>query len=132
MCAEVRSGKGGGAVVIAETVVCYHTRTVHLGGAHSANIGVQTREVGVATIYEGEDAGTARVRSRHSVAAGAWRLCTDVSAQVQVIIMGADPITRSPLLKAFFSAEAKVVIVGACSITRFPHLKAVFSTHVES
>ena len=132
MCAEVRTGDGGGAVIIAETIVCYHTRTVHLGGAHSANIGVQTREVGVATIYEGEDAGTARVRSRHSVAAGAWRLCTDVSAQVQVIIMGADPITRSPLLKAFFSAEAEVVVVGACPITRFPHLNAVFSTHVES
>ena len=82
--------------------------------------------------YEGEGTGTASVRSRHSVAAGAGRLCTDVSTQVEVIIMGADPITRSPLLKAFFSAEAKVVIVGACSITRFPLSNAVFSTHVES
>ena len=49
-------------------------------------------------VDEGEDAGTAGVRSRHSVAAGAGRLCADVSTQVEVIIIGADPITRFPLL----------------------------------
>ena len=61
-----------------------------------------------------------------------WQLEQEDSAQVQVIIMGTDPITRSPLFKAFFSAEAEVVNVGACSITRFPLLKAFFSTHIES
>ena len=58
--------------------------------------------------HEGEDAGTAGVRSRHCVAAGAGRLCTDVSTQVEVIIMGANPITR------------------------FPHLNAVLPAHVDS
>ena len=57
--------------------------------------------------YEGEGTGTAGVRSTDCVAAGAWRLCTDVSAQVQVIIMGAGAITRFPLLNAVFSTHVE-------------------------
>ena len=34
------------------------------------------------------------------MAAGAGRLCTDVSTQVEVIIMGAGAVTRFPLLQA--------------------------------
>ena len=64
-------------------------------------------------IYEGEDAGTAGVRSRHCVAAGAWRLCADVSAQVQVIIMGANPITRFPLLNAVLTTHVESLVFGA-------------------
>ena len=63
--------------------------------------------------YEGEDAGTAGDRSRHSVAAGAWRLCADVSAQVEVIIIGADPITRFPLLNAVLSTRVEFLILCA-------------------
>ena len=40
LCAEVRTGDGGSAVIIAETRVCSHTRTVHLGGAHCSIIWV--------------------------------------------------------------------------------------------
>ena len=58
--------------------------------------------------YEGEGTGTAGVRSTDCVAAGAGRLCTDVSTEVEVIIMGAG------------------------SITGFPSVYAVLSTHVES
>ena len=59
---------------------------------------------------KGENAGTANVRSRHSMAAGAGRLCADVSAQVEVIIMRADSITWFPDSFAVLSApvEAKL------------------------
>ena len=50
---------------------------------------VSTPDVGLALVSEGEDAGTAGVGTTNSVAAGAGRLCTDVSTQVEVIIMGA-------------------------------------------
>ena len=63
--------------------------------------------------YEGEDAGTAGDRSRHSVAAGAWRLCADVSTKVEVIIIGADPITRFPLLNAVLSTHVEFLILCA-------------------
>ena len=63
--------------------------------------------------YEGEDAGTAGDRSRHSVAAGAGRLYADVSAQVEVIIIGADPITRFPLLNAVLSTHVEFLILSA-------------------
>ena len=36
LCAEVTAGDGGDAVVIADSSICNHTRTVHLGGAQSA------------------------------------------------------------------------------------------------
>ena len=64
-------------------------------------------------VDEGEDAGTAGVRSRHSVAAGAGRLYADVSAQVEVIIIGADPITRFPLLNAVLSTHVEFLILCA-------------------
>ena len=108
--AEVRTGNGRDAVVIAETILVKdkEANTVHLGGAYCPIFVGQTRDPGLSSYYEGEDARTTGVRSRHSVAAGARRLCADVSAQVEVIIM------------------------RACSITRFPLLKAFFSTHIES
>ena len=104
LCAEVRTGDGGGAVVIAEAILAQDktTRTVHLGTAEQSlfiSI-VHTGDMCDFIKYEGEDAGTACNRSRHSVAAGAGRLCTDVPAQVEVIIMGAGAVTRFPLLNA--------------------------------
>ena len=63
--------------------------------------------------YEGEDAGTAGDRSRHSVAAGAWRLYADVSTKVEVIIIGADPITRFPLLNAVLPTHVESLVFCA-------------------
>ena len=54
---------------------------------------------------EGEDAGAAGVGTTDSVAAGAWRLCTDLATQVEVIIMGAGSITGFPLLCTDVSAH---------------------------
>ena len=112
--AEVRTGDCGGAVVIAEAILAQDktTRTVHLGTAEQSlfiSI-VHTGDMCDFIKYEGEDAGTACNRSRHSVAAGAGRLCTDVSAQVEVIIMRADSITGFPDSYAVLSApvEAKL------------------------
>ena len=81
LCAEVRTGDGGGAVVIAITklALSVDTRTVHLGAAPLIIIRVgNTRELCLSIEYEGEDAGTAGVRSRHCVAAGV-RLCSGMS-----------------------------------------------------
>ena len=36
LCAEVRAGDGGNAVIIAVTIVCKGARTVHLGGAEQS------------------------------------------------------------------------------------------------
>ena len=67
------------------------------------------------------------------MAAGAGRLCADVSAQVEVIIMRAGAVTGFPLLKTVFSTQVEAIIMGAGSIiTRFPLLNTVFSTHIES
>ena len=107
MCAEVRAGDGGGAVFITVTPLTTYvtSRTVHLGGAPLPSFIVgNTGEPGLILEYEGEDTGTAGVRTRHSVAAGAGRLCTDVSTQVEVIIMGAGSITRFPLLNTDIAA----------------------------
>ena len=111
MCAEVRAGHSRGAVIIAKspvwTAIHIVTRTVHLGG--TPIFVSSTGEVGHTIEYEGEDAGTARVPSRHSVAAGAGRLCADVSTKVEVIIMGAGSvITRFPLLKAILITHVQV------------------------
>ena len=54
--------------------------------------------------YEWEDTGTAGVGTTDSVAAGAWRLCTDLATQVEVIIMGAGAVTWFPLLCTDVSA----------------------------
>ena len=107
--AEVRTGNGRDAVVIAETILVKdkEANTVHLGGAYCPIFVGQTRDPGLSSYYEGEDARTAGVRSRHGVAAGARRLCADVSAQVEVIIMGAGPITRFPLLNAVLSTHVE-------------------------
>ena len=56
-------------------------------------------------VDEGEDTGTAGVRTTDSVAAGAGRLCTDLSTEVEVIIMGAGSITGFPLLCTDVSAH---------------------------
>ena len=66
-------------------------------------------------VDEREDAGSAGVRSRHSVAAGAGRLCTDVSTEVEVIIMGAGAVTGFPLLQlqAVLSAHVESLILCA-------------------
>ena len=47
------------------------------------------------------------------MAAGARRLCTDVSTQVEVIIMGAGAITRFPLLNAVLPAHVESLILCA-------------------
>ena len=77
LLAEVRAACSGDAVVITEAIVGEATRAVHLGCAdphifisHACNECLSTK-------CEGEDTGTAGVRSRHGVAAGAGRLCTD-------------------------------------------------------
>ena len=67
----------------------------------------------LSTPYKGEDAGTAGVRTIHSVAAGAGRLCADVSAQVEVVIMGAEAVTRFPLLHAVLSAHVEAQLLCA-------------------
>ena len=69
--------------------------------------------MGLSIKYEWEDAGTASVRSRHSVAAGAGRLCADVSTQVEVIIMGAGSVAWFPLLNAVFSTHVESLILCA-------------------
>ena len=73
------AGYCGAAVIIAVAPVAIHivTGTVHLGG--TAIFFSITGEVGHTIEYEGEDAGTACVRPTDCVAAGAGRLCTDVS-----------------------------------------------------
>ena len=77
--AEVRAACSGDAVVITEAIVGEATRAVHLGCADPhIFIGHACNEC-LSTKYEGEDTGTAGVRSRHSVAAGAGRLCADVT-----------------------------------------------------
>ena len=63
--------------------------------------------------YEGEDAGTAGVRTTDCMAAGAGRLCADVSTQVEVIIIKAGSIAGFPLLKAFFSTHVDSLILCA-------------------
>ena len=72
MCAEVRSGDGGSAAIIAVTpvwaAVLIVTRTVHLGGTQIMIS--STGDVGHTIEYEGEDTWTARIPSRHGVAAG--------------------------------------------------------------
>ena len=72
MCAEVRAGYGGGAVIIAVTplgaAVLIVTRTVNLGG--TPIFVSSTGDVGHTIEYEGEDTRTARIPSRHGVAAG--------------------------------------------------------------
>ena len=114
LCTEVRTGNGWDAASIAESKLAQDktTRTFHLGAAEQSlfiSI-VHTGDMCNFIKYEGEDAGTACNRSRHSVAAGAGRICTDVSAQVEVIIMRADSITGFPDSYAVLSApvEAKL------------------------
>ena len=63
--------------------------------------------------------------------AGAGRLCTDVSTQVEVI-MGAGSVTWFPLLQAVFSTEVEVIIIRAGPITGFPLLQADLPAHVDS
>ena len=70
LCAEVRAGDGGSAVIIAVTpvwAVLIVTRTVHLGG--TPIFVSSTGDVSHTIEYEGEDTGTARVPSRHGVTA---------------------------------------------------------------
>ena len=83
-------------------------------------------------MYKGENAGNAGVGTTDCLAAGAWRLCTDLATQVEVIIMGACIITRFPLLCTDVSTEVEVIIMGTGSITGFPLLNTVFSAHVEA
>ena len=47
------------------------------------------------------------------MAAGAGRLCADVSTQVQVIIMEAASVARLPILKAFLSTHVQSIIMFA-------------------
>ena len=47
------------------------------------------------------------------MAAGAGRLCADVSTQVEVIIMGAEAITRFPLFYAVLSTHVESLILCA-------------------
>ena len=47
------------------------------------------------------------------MAAGAGRLCADVSTQVEVIIMGAGAITRFPLLNAVLTTHVESLILCA-------------------
>ena len=69
--------------------------------------------MGFSKEFEGEDAGTASVRTTDSVAAGAGRLCADVSTEVEVIIMGAGAITRFPLLNTDIATHAEVQLLCA-------------------
>ena len=74
LCAEVR-GYSRSAVLIAETILTIDktTRTVQLSAAKQPFLIpiIHTGHVSITFINEGEDAGTAGVRSRHCVAAGA-------------------------------------------------------------
>ena len=81
--------------------------------------------------YEGEHALTACVRTTNCVAAGAWRLCADVSTQVETIIMGAVSIAGLPLLNTVFPTQVEVIIIGARSVTSFPLLNTDASTQLE-
>ena len=81
MCAEVRVCDGGDTFIIAVAIISLdmNTRTVHLGAAPFLSLAVgNTGHAGFSFQYEGEDAGTAGVGSRHCVAAGV-RLCSGMS-----------------------------------------------------
>ena len=116
MCAEVR-GYSGSAVIIAETILALDkaSRSVHLGGAEQSFLIpiVHTGHAGNTFPCEREDTGTAGVRTRHSVAAGAGRLCTNLTTQVEVIVMGAEAVTRFPLLHAVLSAHVEAQLLCA-------------------
>ena len=91
------------------------------------------------------------------MAAGAGRLCTDLTTEVEVIVMEAGSITGFPLLNTVFfteveviimragsittgfpllctdvSTQVEVIIMGACIITRFPLLNADIAAYVQS
>ena len=113
LCAEVRVD-GGDAVIITEAPLTLATNmftssVVHFCAAPFSFVVpvVHTGDVGHTIEYKGEDAGTAGVRSRHSVAAGAGRLCADVSTKFEAIIMEASFITRLPLFNAVFSTHVE-------------------------
>ena len=110
-CADVRASDCWVAVLIAVAKISLdmNTRTVHLGAAEQSlfiSI-VHTGQASHTSPYEGEDAGTAGVRTTDCVAAGAWRLCTDVPTEVEVIIIRAGSITRIPLLQADLPAHVE-------------------------
>ena len=56
---------------------------------------------------------TACVGPTNCEAAGAGRLCTDVSTQVEIIILGAAPITRFPLLQTVLPTHVESMILCA-------------------
>ena len=81
-CAEVRASDRGGAVSIAVAIISLdmNTRTVYLGAAPLLSVAFgDTGQAGLSFEYKWEDAGTASVGTTDCVAAGAGRLCTDVS-----------------------------------------------------
>ena len=69
--------------------------------------------MGFSKEFEWEDAGTAGVRTTDCVAAGAWRLCTNVSTEVEVIIVGAGAVTRFPLLQTVLPTHEESMILCA-------------------
>ena len=75
LCAEVRTGYIGSAVFIAETILTLDktTRTIHFCTAKQPFLIpiIHTGHMSITFKDEGEDTGTASVRTRHSVAAGA-------------------------------------------------------------
>ena len=118
--AEVRAGDSGDAVSIAEAKINERPQTVHLGSTYcSIFIGITRENADTINSYEGEDAGTADVRSRNGVAAGAGRLCANVSAQVEGVIMGAGALTMFPLLNAVVPTNVKFLIF--CTSVRSRH-----------
>ena len=76
LCAEVRAGNGGDAVFAAITPISRGSGVTPLPSLAVGNTG----HVGLSFEYEGEDAGTAGVRSTDCVAAGVYlRLCSGMS-----------------------------------------------------
>ena len=108
MCAEVRVGDGGSAVSIAETPSSRGSVAPLLVFWRQC-----ARDMAHTLIDEGENTGTANVGTTDSVAAGAGRLCTDVSTKVEVIIMRAGSITGFPLLQADLPAHVDSLILCA-------------------
>ena len=113
LLAEVRAACSGDAVVITEAIVGEATRAVHLSGADPhIFIGHACNEC-LSTKCEGEDTGTAGVRSRHGVAAGAGRLCTDAATRTELVIVRAASEAGLPELKADLSAHVEAKLLFA-------------------
>ena len=90
--------------------------------------------------HKWEDTRTAGVRTTDCVAAGAGRLCTDLSTQVEVIIMGAGAVTGFPLLKAVLPTPVEAQLLcaevragdggGAVIIADTPICKSTRAVHL--